>query len=342
MLNLNTPSNESSPPSEASPHVAWLRDCPYYMEALERRWMSEDPREKCIEDDAQRLATCITRLNDSGQLNETIQGELDEMLRHGSINGFEIPLGSPSDHHLADFRQIDRLGTLIILFGKNPELVKTMLETETRGVHGTTSASLVGALKHGLRPAKKRRESRSFTMAGEKAIGGAASEELVSFFNFDEVWDSRLYTKLAAGLITEKRLKKRAEELKTAIARLKNNDGELRKDFRQGLLLSAEMNLWDVEATLEFLEKPDKDELETLQEEMIRENFPILLFIKHPENGTTTIQTDLSDTFEARGGVASREITILAVPREKISHVQQVADKLECPVEVFAIEDYSF
>lgn len=243
---------------------------------------------------------------------------------------------SPAPHTMLEYRAL-----LMQIYARDPEFAYAIMKEKIVGMHGSTSASLLGVIKDGLKPHEEVIGTDGIIASGEGMLigendfpfveeGGVSFSQLIATPKLMEA-----FTKLKPDLsehIIKANLKKYYEKL----AGLSSSPADDWNDFIDGYQCQLKIDYY--QRLLDFLHKPNKTGEEQLQERLIRESFPVIYFIGpvDPQQwypGSRNVPTE----FRAEG---KTDVRIVAAPKEKMEMVKNLSETHGRTWRVVDIESY--
>lgn len=222
---------------------------------------------------------------------------------------------------------------LMRIFIKNPEMARRIVKERIVAGHGSTSASLLGVLEHGLKPQRYLDEMGLLVASGEHRFAGSkGNAEYISLAvlqNFDQLvsWAKTKGEINEDGLMTEIQM---IEE-----RMVKMPEGSFYKE-------GSKLELRRKKETLAFLRKEGKTEDEKLMEVLIRANFPVVYLVNGQgisKENTKTHFGDIPGEFAIKGGREKNQIPILLVPKIEMTRVSEIAKARKFQASIFPVED---
>lgn len=132
---------------------------------------------------------------------------LREIVVDSSLNGLPIPprLGKGGEW-------LDKKYRLFEIYQKNPEVADLLVEKSVAGFHGSSSASLLGVLEHGLLTQAELRKQDRYIGSGERTVSPQGGQPAISFGDWRVPKTIEQYAHLGAGsALTAEALRARAK-----------------------------------------------------------------------------------------------------------------------------------
>jgi hypothetical protein len=264
------------------------------------------------------------------KLNSKIREDLLDIATKGVLRGKTIVDKLPGRSSYMDFAM--HRANLINLYSISPDYANALVENEVLGIHGSTSASLLGVLQHGLRPQEVLTELGVLVASGEGVFAGTGwNKDHVSFAQWDYLIDISRPAYIGNNQpLTVKGVNGQIQNLETAAA-------ETHDDFKP----PVEQKLQQARQVLSIIQKHPETEEELQYQELLIENFPVIYHINQSAQEGRTVhvpQSDVGKEFGIEGGVPVDNIKIILVPEVKIAKVQQLIQERGLNIGVFPIE----
>lgn len=286
------------------------------------------------------------RLSGAGQLDK-LDG-LEQIATTGMLNGMIIPHTPDAipGRYQREAVTLEFRRAIMKIYSINPEIAMHLLRTKVSGAHGSGSPSLITSLDHGLIPPEEVLSRGGFVFSGEgldnfQPNASGLNDQVVCFsqpFDLQTIFRYSAYQHPA----DEKLIRDALWAFHEDYPRIPFDQEKLSSDNLDEVIIHRGLHQRDhLKKTLEFLEKPDKNDDEKKAEDYLRNPFPVVYFVGediHPggEKGQYLIpKGDIQTEFWVKGGLPSTRITLIMVPEDKVDEIRKDVEKrgLSCKVE---------
>lgn len=276
----------------------------------------------------ERAVTLVNSSSLQAVIKESCRKDLFEIVLNGTLAGKNM-LSQPGRWRFT--QEYFRRAHLMSLYIHYPDFARTIVNEKVIGAHGSSSASLIGVLDHGIRPQQYLKEAGIPVASGEGIFGAYGLNDVaVSFAQ----WNDERTLKQYSG---EEAVEKREEDLERIRQELiRTSQGRI-SPYKE----SMEVTALNIQQTLDFLRKPNKTPAELEHEKLIRQNFPVIYFISQDNlNKDKVITTDMNQEFALRDGVAQSDIKIICAPKKQLDFVREKVSERSLGIKVFPLEEY--
>ena len=219
---------------------------------------------------------------------------------------------------------------LLEVYGKSPDLARSIIKLPIVGGHGSRSGSLVDTLIHGLRPTDYQKANGIHSLNG----------------TYD--WGGNNFNRRAVSLICLTNDRHLINFSHRSAVNVQNIDDWMKSYKREydqpDLNPTRKMVLEWAKRLSDFLAKPDKTDKEVDIERCLLEDFPVLYLIDRggtePSN-IHLVDSDISEEFAVSGGVDPEHMPIILVPEKNIATTQEMAKKYGWGGTVMDVKLYS-
>lgn len=261
--------------------------------------------------------------------------KLLEIAINGSLNGERINPSQPGGGPARNY--IDQRTKLIGIYSKNTELAEAIVHYNIVGVHGATSGTIPGVLENGLVPLSELDEKAKLIVSGEQIFASEAMQKTTSFVHWDRIDDIKMYFGEGSS-ITSDLLIDQITKLEKGLSEMMERDhhkedGNFTQNFRKLIERNKKM--------LTFLQTPAKNEEESLLQDLVMQNFPVVYGINLQginKESVTKPFSHIQTEFVVEDGVPVKNIKIIFVPESKIEFVRQMIKDKDQAIEVYSLE----